>query len=53
MKKLNEKTCLKISGGKKCSAKDRILGGVSGAIVGALTGPVGAIRGAATGALGC
>lgn len=53
MKKLSEKNCQKVNGGKKCSAKDRVLGGASGAIVGALSGPAGAVRGAASGALGC
>ncbi|MDQ7193974.1 Blp family class II bacteriocin [Staphylococcus felis] len=53
MKKLSKENCQKISGGKKCSAKDRVLGGVSGAIVGALSGPAGALKGAASGALGC
>lgn len=54
MKKLSEENCQKVNGGKKkCSNKDRILSGVSGAITGALTGPAGAIRGATTGALAC
>lgn len=53
MKKLSEDHCQKINGGKKCSTKKRILGGLSGAVTGALTGPIGAARGAASGALGC
>lgn len=53
MKKLSEKDCQKVNGGKKCTTKNRVLGGVSGAITGALTGPVGALSGAASGALGC